>query len=99
MSAPFTKLYTLVFCVERVQQSASRILLGMKKRGFGSGKWNGFGGKVEPSDASIEHAACREMAEECSVHVAPDALIKRGLLRFQFRANMAMVRSSSIASV
>jgi 8-oxo-dGTP diphosphatase/2-hydroxy-dATP diphosphatase len=24
----------------------SRILLGMKKRGFGAGRWNGFGGKV-----------------------------------------------------
>ena len=22
------------------------VLLGMKKRGFGTGKWNGFGGKV-----------------------------------------------------
>ena len=92
MSVPFTKLYTLVFCVERVRHSASRILLGMKKRGFGSGKWNGFGGKVEPTDTSIAQAAARELAEECSVHVAPDALIKRGLLRFQFRSNMAMVR-------
>jgi hypothetical protein len=23
-----------------------RVLLGMKKRGFGAGRWNGFGGKV-----------------------------------------------------
>jgi hypothetical protein len=22
------------------------VLLGMKKRGFGQGRWNGFGGKV-----------------------------------------------------
>jgi len=32
----------------------------MKKRGFGQGKWNGFGGKVEPNE-SIEQAAIREM--------------------------------------
>lgn len=28
-------------------QQANKILLGMKKRGFGAGRWNGFGGKVE----------------------------------------------------
>ncbi len=36
----------------------SNILLGLKKRGFGSGKWNGFGGKVEANE-SIEEAAKR----------------------------------------
>jgi hypothetical protein len=24
-----------------------KVLLGMKKRGFGAGRWNGFGGKME----------------------------------------------------
>ena len=47
------KLYTLVFVAD-----ASRILLGMKKRGFGVGRWNGFGGKVDPGE-SIEAAAKR----------------------------------------
>jgi hypothetical protein len=28
-----------------------KVLLGMKKRGFGAGRWNGFGGKVENDDA------------------------------------------------
>ena len=27
-----------------------RILLGMKKRGFGEWKWNGFGGKLEDGE-------------------------------------------------
>ncbi|CAN0505072.1 unnamed protein product, partial [Ectocarpus sp. 12 AP-2014] len=35
---------------------SKEILLGMKKRGFGEGKWNGFGGKVE-SGESVEEAA------------------------------------------
>ena len=35
------KLLTLVFL-----RNGSKVLLGMKKRGFGVGKWNGFGGKV-----------------------------------------------------
>lgn len=47
------KLYTLVFV-----HSASKVLLGMKKRGFGIGRWNGFGGKVQAGE-SIEAAARR----------------------------------------
>jgi len=35
-----------------------RILLGLKKRGFGVGNWNGFGGKVH-LDESIRHGAVR----------------------------------------
>jgi len=34
------------------------ILLGYKKRGFGAGKWNGFGGKVEIGE-TVEDAAKR----------------------------------------
>ena len=41
----------------------SKILLGMKKRGHGVGKWNGFGGKVEKGE-TIEEAARRETKEE-----------------------------------
>ena len=36
------KLFTLVLI-----RDSDRILLGLKKRGFGKGRWNGFGGKVE----------------------------------------------------
>ena len=35
-----------MFLVER-----DSILLGMKKRGFGVGKYNGFGGKVEKDES------------------------------------------------
>ncbi len=45
-----------------------RILLGMKKRGFGEGRWNGFGGKLEPGE-TLEQALIREFAEECEVAV------------------------------
>ena len=40
-----------------------RVLLGMKKRGFGMGRWNGFGGKVEAGE-TIEDATRREVGEE-----------------------------------
>jgi 8-oxo-dGTP diphosphatase/2-hydroxy-dATP diphosphatase len=34
----------------------SEILLGLKKRGFGEGKWNGFGGKIESGESVIQAA-------------------------------------------
>lgn len=39
-------------------QNDRRVLLGLKKRGFGTGFWNGFGGKIE-SGESIDEAAAR----------------------------------------
>ena len=48
-----TRLMTLVF----VREDA-RVLLGLKKRGFGVGRWNGFGGKVQ-SGETIEEGAAR----------------------------------------
>jgi NADH pyrophosphatase NudC (nudix superfamily) len=50
---PRTKLLTLVLIYNR-----THVLLGMKKRGFGVGRWNGFGGKVQEGE-SLENAARR----------------------------------------
>jgi 8-oxo-dGTP pyrophosphatase MutT (NUDIX family) len=44
----------------------------LKKRGFGAGYYNGFGGKVEPGE-SIEQAAQREVIKILtSSHIAAD---------------------------
>lgn len=45
-----------------------RVLLGLKKRGFGIGRWNGFGGKVEPGE-TVEAAAKREVLEEAGIKI------------------------------
>lgn len=37
-------------------EKGSEILLGLKKRGFGKGLWNGFGGKVEPGEEIVDAA-------------------------------------------
>lgn len=43
-----------------------QILLAMKKQGFGAGRWNGVGGKVEEGE-TIEQALVRESQEEITV--------------------------------
>lgn len=42
------------------------LLLAMKKRGFGKGKWNGVGGKLEAGE-TLEQALIRETVEETGV--------------------------------
>jgi len=70
------KLLTLAMIVKEDQ-----LLLGMKKRGFGEGRWNGFGGKVGEGE-SIEAAARREVVEE--VGLIPLDMQEVGLLTFSF---------------
>lgn len=59
----------------------SQVLLGMKKRGFGMGKWNGFGGKVH-TDETLEEAAKRELLEECGLVAL--GLEQRAVFSFHF---------------
>lgn len=70
------KLLTLAYI-----QKEGRILLGMKRRGFGTGKWNGFGGKLHEGE-TFEVAAVREMQEEAGV--TPVELSEIGQLDFEF---------------
>lgn len=60
----------------------NEILLGFKKRGFGAGTWNGFGGKVERGE-SIEAAAVRELREEACLEAT--SIEKRAILDFSFK--------------
>ena len=69
------KKATLCFLVRE-----GEILLGLKKRGFGQGKWNGFGGKVE--EETIEEAMIREMQEE--IGVTPKVFRRVATLNFYF---------------
>ncbi len=62
----------------------THVLLGQKKRGFGKGNWNGFGGKLEKGE-SIEEGARREMLEESGVEISE--LEKMGLIHFEFEGN------------
>lgn len=58
-----------------------KILLGMKKCGFGAGRWNGFGGKIETGETT-EGAARRELFEEVGIFARE--LARCGRLEFSF---------------
>ena len=57
----------------------NKILLAMKKRGFGEGKYNGIGGKIENGETP-EEAMIRETKEE--INVTPTKYEKIGFLEF-----------------
>lgn len=73
------KVHTLVFL-----RRGTDICLAMKKRGFGEGNWNGYGGKMEDDDETIEAAAVRELSEESGVVVQEEDLEKIALVDFIF---------------
>ena len=73
-----SSLKILTLCLVCTQ---THVLLAMKKRGFGAGRFNGFGGKVEPGE-TVEVAAAREMMEEGNIE--PVSMQKVGLLTFTF---------------
>lgn len=57
------------------------VLLAMKKRGFGAGKWNGVGGKPNPGE-DIIIAAIRESQEE--IEVTPIEPKRVAIINFYF---------------
>lgn len=68
-----------------------KLLLGFKKSGFGEGRWNGFGGKVEEQDrpakgqkksALFENAIKREVKEEAGIDW--EGFYQAGQIEFAF---------------
>ena len=69
-----TQLTTLLLIIQD-----NNILLAEKKRGFGAGKYNAIGGKVEPNE-TIEEAMIRETQEE--IGVTPTNYKKQATITF-----------------
>lgn len=74
-----------------------RILLGMKKRGFGQGWWNGFGGKLDEGEAYTA-GAVRETSEEVNVHIQESDLTHVADLIFRFNDVVNIVCKAYIAT-
>jgi 8-oxo-dGTP pyrophosphatase MutT (NUDIX family) len=69
---------TIVLLIDWKEQ---KILLGLKKVRFGAGKWNGYGGKVEPEE-SITNAALRELFEESGIGAKLKDLKKSAVINY-----------------
>ncbi len=59
------------------------VLLGFKKRGFGKGKFGGFGGKLQQGE-TLSQAALRELHEEAHLSAESADLVSLGSLTFIF---------------
>jgi 8-oxo-dGTP pyrophosphatase MutT (NUDIX family) len=66
----------------------NKLLLGMKKRGFGAGRYNGFGGKIE-KDETILEGAIRETVEEAGVR--PTDAKQLGIIDFEFKGDPVLL--------
>jgi 8-oxo-dGTP pyrophosphatase MutT (NUDIX family) len=68
-------------CTQIYLVKGAQVCLPLKKRGFGKGWHNGYGGKVKPTE-SLEAGAIRELFEESGVKAG--SLEKRAILNFVF---------------
>jgi len=71
------KISTICFPVRDNQ-----LFLANKKRGFGAGLLNGYEGKKQPEDVSVEATAIRELTEEGGITTSPDKLEKVAVIDF-----------------
>ncbi len=78
---------TLCYLIRRKPTPA--VLLGFKKIGFGKGKLDGIGGKLEPGETAAQ-AAVREVTEETGVRIKTQDLVPVGDVRFLFPASREM---------
>lgn len=67
-----------------IKEDEKKLLLAVKKRGFGVGKWNGVGGKPDPEkgDKDLVDVAIRETEEEIGIKIKQ--IEKVAILSFYF---------------
>jgi 8-oxo-dGTP diphosphatase len=79
--------------------AGDEVLLGEKRRGLGTGRVVGPGGKREPGETAVE-TAVRETREEVGVTLDPAGLEARGTVdyRFPFRPSWSQVSDVFVAT-
>src|SRR5258708_37096574 len=83
-------------CLIRRQTAAGpEVLLGLKKAGFGTGKWVGLGGHIAEGEKP-ERAAVREVQEESGLLVPADSLQHLASIEFPFPASPAWDRTAGV---
>ena len=76
---------TCLCLIRRQTATGPEVLLGLKKAGFGAGKWVGLGGHIEEGEKP-ERAAVREVQEESGLLVPADSLQHMASIEFRFPA-------------
>ena len=74
---------TCLCLIRRQSANGPEVLLGLKKAGFGVGKWVGLGGHIAPGVQPVM-AAVREGAEESGLMVSADSMQHRASIEFRF---------------
>jgi len=78
-----SKMIEATLCFAVRGEPAEQVLLGRKKRGFGKGKYNGIGGKIEPGERPFE-CNLREVREEVGLNLDPVSVREVGQITFRF---------------
>lgn len=88
---------TCLCLITRPAASGREVLLGLKKTGFGIGKWVGLGGHIEDGEKPVM-AAVREVMEESGLLVSPDTLAHMATLTFRFPARPSWDQTAEVFS-
>lgn len=83
------KEYSLIFVRRRTQCGEKEVLLGVKLRGFGEGKLNGYGGKRDAGESMLS-CAVRELKEESGLSIGPNSLDHVASLEFHMSSLLLM---------
>jgi 8-oxo-dGTP diphosphatase len=86
---------TCLCLVRRQTASGPEVLLGLKKTGFGAGKWVGLGGHIEDGEKP-ETAAVREVMEESGLAVPADSLQHMAHIEFRFPARPSWDQTADV---
>jgi 8-oxo-dGTP diphosphatase len=86
---------TCLCLIRRQSANGPEVLLGLKKAGFGAGKWVGLGGHVEPGEKPVM-AAVREVAEESGLLVSADSMQHLASIEFRFPARPSWDQTADV---
>jgi 8-oxo-dGTP diphosphatase len=86
---------TCLCLIRRNAADGPQVLLGLKKSGFGAGKWVGLGGHIEEGEKPAR-AAVREVAEESGLVVPADSLQHMASIEFRFPARPSWDQTADV---
>jgi len=86
---------TCLCLIRRHTADGAQVLLGLKKTGFGAGKWVGLGGHIEDGEKPAA-AAVREVEEESGLVVPADSLQHMASIEFLFPARPSWDQTAQV---